>query len=84
MLRRINVVENEETTYWYVEKDKSWNLAAAIWYVKKDECCWKSEETTYWYVEKDKSWNLAAPIYMLRRINVVEKWRNKLLICWEG
>ena len=32
MLRRINVVESEETTYWYVEKDKSWNLAAAIWY----------------------------------------------------
>ena len=26
----------KETTYWYVEKDKSWNLAAAIWYVKKD------------------------------------------------
>ena len=39
MSRRINVVENEETTYWYVEKDKSWNLAAAIWYVKKDVFC---------------------------------------------
>ena len=39
-LRRINVVLSEETT-WYVEKDKSWNLAAAIWYVKKDECGWK-------------------------------------------
>ena len=50
MFRRMNVVESDETT-WYVEKDKSWNLAAAIWYVKKDECCWKSEETTYWYVE---------------------------------
>ena len=25
MLRRINVVENEETTYWFVEKDKSWD-----------------------------------------------------------
>ena len=37
MLRRINVVEREETTYWYVERDKSWNLAAAIWYVKKAE-----------------------------------------------
>ena len=48
----MNVVECEETT-WFVEKDKSWNLAAAIWYVKKDECGWKSEETTYWYVEKD-------------------------------
>ena len=62
MLRRINVVESEETT-WYIEKDKSWNLAAAIWYVKKDKCGWKSEETTFWYVEKDKSWNLAAAIW---------------------
>ena len=38
------MVESEETTYWYVEKDKSWNLAAAIWYVKKDEesmICWE-------------------------------------------
>ena len=52
MLRRINVVESEETTYWYVEMDKSWNLAAAIWYVKKDKCG--------------------------------GKWRNNLLICWEG
>ena len=52
MLRRINVVEIEETTDWYVEKDKSWNLAAAIWYVKKDKCGWK--------------------------------WRNNLMICWEG
>ena len=41
MLRWMNVVESEETTTWYVEKDKSWNLAAAIWYVKMDECCWK-------------------------------------------
>ena len=41
MLRRMNVVESEETTFWYVEKDKSWNLAAAFWYVKKDECGWK-------------------------------------------
>ena len=37
----MNVVKCDETTYWYVEKDKSWNLAAAIWNVKKDECCWK-------------------------------------------
>ena len=37
----MNVVESEEKTYLYVEKDKSWNLAAAIWYVKKDECGWK-------------------------------------------
>ena len=43
------MVESEETANWYVEKDKSWNLAAAIWYVKKDECCWKWR-TTYWYV----------------------------------
>ena len=48
----MNVVESEETTYWYVEKDKSWNLAAAIWFDKKNECGWK--------------------------------WRNNLLICWEG
>ena len=40
MLRRINVVESEETT-WYIEKDKSWNIAVAIWYVKKDEFGWK-------------------------------------------
>ena len=40
MLRRTNVVGSDETTS-YVEKDKSWNLAAAIWYVKKDECGWK-------------------------------------------
>ena len=33
MLERINVVENKETANWFVEKDKSWNLAAAIWYV---------------------------------------------------
>ena len=33
MLRRMNVVESEETINLYVEKDKSWNLAAAIWYV---------------------------------------------------
>ena len=38
MLRRMNVDESEETT-WHVEKDKSLNLAAAIWYVKKDEFC---------------------------------------------
>ena len=62
MLRRMNFVESEETT-WYVEKDKSWNLVAAIWYVKKDEFCWKNEETSTWYVEKDKSWNLAAAIW---------------------
>ena len=37
----MNVVESEETTYWYVEKDKSWNLAADIWYVKKDKYGWK-------------------------------------------
>ena len=37
----MHVVKSDETTYWYVEKDKSWNLAAAIWYVKKDKCGWK-------------------------------------------
>ena len=41
MLRRMNVVKSDETTYWYVEKDKSWILAAAIWYVKKGKCGWK-------------------------------------------
>ena len=61
------MVESVETDTWYVEKDKSWNLAAAIWYVKKDKCCWKSEETTYWYVEKDKSWNLAAAIWYVKK-----------------
>ena len=50
MLRRINVAEIEETTDLYVEKDKSWNLAAAIWYVKKDKCGWKSEETANWFI----------------------------------
>ena len=67
------MVESEETTYWYVEKDKSWNLAAAILYVKKDECCWKGRnnlliclETTTWSVKKDKyGW----------------KCRNRYLIC---
>ena len=33
MLRTMDVVESDETT-WYVKKDKSWNLAAAIWYVR--------------------------------------------------
>ena len=41
MLRRMNDIESEETTYWNVEKDKSWNLAAAIWYVKTDKFDWK-------------------------------------------
>ena len=67
-----------------VEKDKSWNLAAAIWYVKKDKCGWKSEETTYWYVEKDKSWNLAAAIWYVKKDECCWKWRSNLLICWEG
>ena len=67
MLRRMNVVESEETTYWLVEKDKSWNWAAAIWYVKKDKCGWKGEETTYWYVEKDKIWNLAAAFWYVKK-----------------
>ena len=57
-------------------KDKSWNYAAAIWYVKKDGCCWKSEETTYWYVEKDKSWNLAAAIWYVKKDEFGWKWRN--------
>ena len=64
----MNVVESEETTTWYVEKDKSWNLAAAIWYVKMDECCWKWRNK---HVEKDKSWNLAAAIWYVKRMNVV-------------
>ena len=83
MLRRINVVECEETTYWYVEKDKSWNLAADIWYVKNMNVV-ESEETTYWYVEKDKSWNLAAAIWYVKKNKCCWKWRNNLLICWEG
>ena len=79
MLRRINVGESEETT-WYVDKDKSWNLAAAIWYVKKDE----SDKTTYKYVEKDKSWNLAAAIWYVKKDKCGWKWRNNLMIWWEG
>ena len=79
----MNVVESYETT-WYVEKDKSWNLAAAILNVKKDKCCWKSEETTYWYVEKDKSWSYAAPILYVKKDECCWKWWNNLLICWEG
>ena len=74
--RRMNVVENEETANLCVEKDKSWNLAAAIWYVKKDECCWKSEEKTYWYVEKDKTWNLAAAVWYVKKDECGWKWRN--------
>ena len=56
----------------YVEKDKSWNLAAAIWYVKKDKCCWKWRNNWYetaaaiWYVKKD------------------ECCYENNLICWEG
>ena len=61
-----------------LRKDKSWNLAAAIWYVKKDECGWKSEETTYWYVEKDKSWNLAAVIWYIKKEKCCWRWRNNL------
>ena len=80
----MNVVESEETTFWNVEKDKSWNLAAAIWYVKEDKCCWKSEETSYWYVKKDKSWNLAAAIWYVKMNECCWKWRNNYLICWEG
>ena len=40
LLRRINMVESVKTDTWYVKKDKSWNLAAAIWYVEKDQCGW--------------------------------------------
>ena len=35
----MNDVKGDETTCWYDEKDKSWNLAAEIWYVEKNECC---------------------------------------------
>ena len=77
------VVESEETTYWYIEKDKSWNLAAAIWYVKKMNVV-ESETTTYWFVEKDKSWNLAAAIWYVKMDECCWKWRNNYLICWEG
>ena len=84
MFRRMNVVKSEETAKWYVEKDKSWNLAAAFLYVKKDECCWKIEETTNWYVEKDKSWNLAAGILYVKMDECCWKWRKNYLICWEG
>ena len=62
-----------------VEKDKSWNWAAAFWYVKKDKCVWKGEETTYWYVEKDKSWNLAAVIWYVKKDECCWKWWNDLI-----
>ena len=75
MLRRMNFVESEETT-WYVEKDKSWNLVAVIWYVKKDKCSWKNEITSTWYVEKDKSWNLAAAIWYVKKDKCGWKWGN--------
>ena len=83
MLRRINDVESEETT-WYVEKDKSWNLAAAICYVRKEKCGWKSDETTYWFVEKDKSWNLAAAIWYVKKDKCCWKVIKNWLKCWEG
>ena len=73
----MNVVESEKTTYWYVEKDKSWNLAAAIWYVKKDRCGWKWKKTDAWYVEKDKSWNLAAAIWYVKKDRCGWKWKKK-------
>ena len=45
MLRRMNVVESDETTS-YVEKDKSFNLAAAILYMLRRINVVESEETT--------------------------------------
>ena len=83
MLRRINVVESEETASWYVEKDKSWNLAAAIDMLRRINVV-ESEETANWYIEKDKSWNLAAAIWYVKKEKLCWKWRNNLLICWEG
>ena len=83
LLRRINMVESVETDTWYVKKDKSWNLTAAIWYAKKMNVV-ESEELTYWYVEKNKSWNLAAAIWYVKKDECGWKWRNNLLICWEG
>ena len=29
------MVESEETTYWYVEKDNSWNFVAAIYMLRR-------------------------------------------------
>ena len=72
----MNVVEREETTYWYVEKQQL-DLLRRMNVVE-------SEETTYWYVEKDKSWNLAAAIWYVKKDKCGWKWRNNLLICWEG
>ena len=37
----MNVVEKVKKQLIDMLWDKSWNLAAAIWYVKKDECGWK-------------------------------------------
>ena len=78
----MNVVESDETT-WYVEKDKSWNLAAAIWYVKNDKCGWKWRNNLLICWE-DKSWNLVAAIWYAKKDKYGWNWRNNLLICWEG
>ena len=72
----MNVVEREETTYWYVEKQQL-DLLRRINMVE-------SVETDTWYVEKDKSWNLAAAIWYVKKDKCGWKWRNNLLLCWEG
>ena len=74
----INVVESEETTYWCVEKNKSWNLAAAIWYVKGINVVDRVEKPD-WYGEKDKSWNLAAAIWYVKKDKCLLKVKKQLI-----
>ena len=56
----MNVVESEETTYWYVEKQQHDLLRRILNMVE-------SVETDTWYVKKDKSWNLAAAIWYVKK-----------------
>ena len=69
----MNVVEREETTYWYVEKQQL-DLLRRINMVE-------SVEIDTWYVKKDKSWNLAAAIWYVKKNQCGLKWRNSYLIC---
>ena len=71
MLRRINVIEIEESSTWYVEKDKSWNLAAAILYVKKDKCV-ENEKKLIDMLRRIKVETEQLLFDMLRMINMVE------------
>ena len=80
----MNVVESEETTTWYVEKDKSWNLAVAIWYVKMDECCWKWRNN-YLMLRRIKVETKQLLFDMLKWMNVVESEGKQLFdMLWKS